>query len=488
LRLIFLIAAYIHIGGFFLKGLFMKYSIIIIVFLFSLFSVSAQSIQWDIIQGNDPNITITAMNSYHKDNIVMAVIEEYPAPDDPGFSKIRYAMVIRSSNNGGMTWHKDTVSHISRVYNNFARVRGFSFYDSLTIIGVGDSGLIVRTTDGGKQWDIIQKNKYWNYTQIDCKGNYGIAVGNYGTVAITTDAGMTWNIQEKRFHYLLKYAQCVSPQYMIAHNVLDCRHYITKDFGTTWDSIQLSNNCYYNPTKFIGDEISSVFYYDEMNGLAYGRRFRDSTDDYYSAITLLGKTSDGGRSWQFNDDTTNLPIKLSAPTLIQGFKASPYIFTGSFRTEFMYSSDNGQSWKIDSTITSLIDVNKDARYISFSDPTTIYCASTMGLFRGTIQQSTDVEEGSNGNPYLFIDVKPIPAKNDITLRIYGLYSITSDFSLLLYDSMGSMVKDISRLAQKNQNGAWADASIPVQDLTPGVYVLVFKAGTDHYAKKILIAQ
>lgn len=467
----------------------MKYIFCILFILGNIICLSAQSIQWDIIQGNDPNITITALNSYNKDNISMAVIEEYPAPDDPGFSKIRYAMVIRTSNDGGLSWHKDTISHVSRVFNDFARVKSFSYCDSLTIIGVGDSGLIVRTIDGGKHWEKMQQKKYWNFRHIDCKGNYGIAVGTYGTVAITTDAGKTWNIQEKRFSYLFNYAQCVSPQYMIAHNVFDCRQYFTRDFGVTWDSIQLSNNCYYNPTTsiFIGDEISSVFYYDEMNGLAYGRRFPDSTDDYYTAITLLGKTTDGGRSWQFNDDTTNLPIKLSVPTLIQGFKSSPYIFTGSFRTEFMYSSDNGQTWNIDSTITALIDVNKDCRYISFSDPTTIYCGSTFGLFRGTIQQSTNVEDGSNGNPYLFIDVKPVPAKNDINLRIYGLYSISSDFSLLLYDSMGNMVKDISQLAQKNQNGAWADATVPVQDLTAGVYVLVFKAGTDHYTKKILIA-
>ncbi|MFN5309680.1 MAG: WD40/YVTN/BNR-like repeat-containing protein, partial [Candidatus Kapaibacterium sp.] len=95
--------------------------------------------------------------------------------------------------------------------------------DSLTIIGVGDSGLIVRTIDGGKHWEKMQQKKYWNFRHIDCKGNYGIAVGTYGTVAITTDAGKTWNIQEKRFSYLFNYAQCVSPQYMIAHKVFDCR-------------------------------------------------------------------------------------------------------------------------------------------------------------------------------------------------------------------------------------------------------------------------
>ncbi len=216
----------------------MKLCLYVLFCFFSTTILSAQSIQWEIIQGNDPNITITALSSYHKDNISMGVIEEYPAPDDPGFSKIRYAMVIWSSNNGGIIWHKDTVSHISRVYNGFPALRSFSYCDSLTIIGVGDSGLIVRTIDGGKHWDIIQSKKYWNFRHINCKGNYGIAVGNYGTVAITTDAGMTWNIQERRFQYFFNYAQCVSPQYMIAHNVFDCRHYITKDFGITWDSIQ----------------------------------------------------------------------------------------------------------------------------------------------------------------------------------------------------------------------------------------------------------
>ena len=466
----------------------MKYIFCILFILVNISSLSAQSIQWT--RYTQPILLngVTTLSSYNKDNIVLAIIEEYPAPDDPGFSKARYAMTLHTSNNGGIDWYKDTVSHISRVYNGFSIIRSLSYCDSLTIIGVGDSGLIVRTIDGGKHWEKMQQKKYWNYSQVDCKGNYGIAAGNYGTVAITTDAGKTWNIQEKRFHKMLYYTQCVSPQYMIAHNISDCRQYFTRDFGVTWDSIQLTDKCLkYRNNYHIGDALHPTFYYDEMNGLVYGKRYKDSTEDYYEGTTLLGKTTDGGRSWQFNDDTTRLPIKYPEPMKIQGIKNSPYIFTTSFAAGLMYSSDNGQSWHIDSTLNSLVLQNDDTRFLSFIHPTTIYCACVKSLYIGTIQQYTNVEDGSNGNPYLFIDVKPVPAKNDINLRIYGLYSISSDFSLLLYDSMGNMVKDISQLAQKNQNGAWADATVPVQDLTAGVYVLVFKAGTDHYTKKILIA-
>ena len=477
------------ISGLLFESYIMKYIFCILFILGNIICLSAQSIQWT--RYTQPILLngVTTLASYNKDNIVLAIIEEYPAPDDPGFSKVRYAMTLHTSNNGGIDWYKDTVSHISRVYNGFSTIRSVSYCDSLTIIGVGDSGLIVRTIDGGKHWEKIQQKKYWNYTQVDCKGNYGIAVGNYGTVAITTDAGKTWNVQEKRFHYILYYTQCVSPQYMIAHNIIDCRQYFTRDFGVSWDSIQLSNNCrrLTHKNQTIGDEIFPTFYYDEMNGLAYGKRYRDTTDDYYDAITLLGKTTDGGRSWQLNDDTTRLPIKYPLPMKIQGIKNSPYIFTASKGIGMMYSSDNGNTWHIDSTFNAMVQHDDNARYLSFTDPTTVYCGSASELFRGTIQQSTNVEEGSNGNPYLFIDVKPVPAKNDMTIRIYGLYSISADFSLLLYDSMGNMVKDISRLAQKNQNGAWADAIVPVQDLAPGVYVLVFKAGTNHYTKKILMA-
>jgi hypothetical protein len=142
----------------------MKHCSSIIVFLFSLFSASAQSIQWEIIRSNNPNHTISGFNSYHKDNIVMAIIEEYPAPDDPGFSKVRYAMTLHTSNNGGIDWYKDTVSHIARIFNDFARVKAFSYCDSLTIIGVGDSGLIVRTIDGGKHWEKIQQKKVLEFS------------------------------------------------------------------------------------------------------------------------------------------------------------------------------------------------------------------------------------------------------------------------------------------------------------------------------------
>jgi aspartyl-tRNA synthetase len=64
------------ISGFFFERFIMKYIFCILFILGNIICLSAQAIQWEIIQSNNPNHTISGFKSYHKDNIVMAIIEE----------------------------------------------------------------------------------------------------------------------------------------------------------------------------------------------------------------------------------------------------------------------------------------------------------------------------------------------------------------------------------------------------------------------------
>ncbi len=75
-------------------------------------------------------------------------------------------------------------------------LQDFSFIDTNNGFAVGARGTILRTTDGGNNWDILASG-----TEDDLYGvaytdpNTGTVVGNFGAILRTTDAGNHWTIQ-----------------------------------------------------------------------------------------------------------------------------------------------------------------------------------------------------------------------------------------------------------------------------------------------------
>jgi photosystem II stability/assembly factor-like uncharacterized protein len=75
-------------------------------------------------------------------------------------------------------------------------LQDFSLVDTNTGFAVGARGTILKTTDGGNNWEILAGE-----TEDDLYGvsftdsNIGTVVGNFGAILRTTDAGNHWTIQ-----------------------------------------------------------------------------------------------------------------------------------------------------------------------------------------------------------------------------------------------------------------------------------------------------
>ena len=75
-------------------------------------------------------------------------------------------------------------------------LQDFSFGDTNNGFAVGARGTILKTTDGGNNWELITGE-----TEDDLYGvsftdsNTGTVVGNFGAILRTTDAGSHWAIQ-----------------------------------------------------------------------------------------------------------------------------------------------------------------------------------------------------------------------------------------------------------------------------------------------------
>ena len=90
--------------------------------------------------------------------------------------------------NGGLNWTKATVPPGTWAYS----VR---FFDSQLGIAVGESGNVVRTTNGGQTWTTVQPvgsaQRLWDVEFASADAVF--ASGDAGTIARSTDGGLTWN-------------------------------------------------------------------------------------------------------------------------------------------------------------------------------------------------------------------------------------------------------------------------------------------------------
>ena len=93
---------------------------------------------------------------------------------------------------------------IKQTVNTSASFRGLSVVNEKVIWASGTGGTVIKTTDGGKNWSVIQvadavKLDFRDIEAFDAKTSYILSIGNGESSRIykTTDGGKTWNLQFK---------------------------------------------------------------------------------------------------------------------------------------------------------------------------------------------------------------------------------------------------------------------------------------------------
>jgi hypothetical protein len=105
--------------------------------------------------------------------------------DYPGYEN-NYIVLNRNPNSDWPPWQIQS----SPTYNP---LRGVAFANSVTGVAVGDDGTIIRTTDGGICWSVVNSNvNYHLYGIHFINESTAVIVGRFGTILRSTDAGLTW--------------------------------------------------------------------------------------------------------------------------------------------------------------------------------------------------------------------------------------------------------------------------------------------------------
>lgn len=180
-----------------------------------------------------------------------------------------------------------TVPEITSLESGTSKnLNSVSFIDSEIGFVVGDSGTILKTTNGGTSWMSLSSGSTSNLSSV-CfiTQDIGYVVGARGTILKTTDGGITWNMQT---------SGAVTSLLSVCITSIDTGYAVglsrtilkTTDGGTTWK--QLGEYDYFDlfSAYFINSDTGIV-----VGGYWVGHGLGGST------IPIMYKTTDGGTNW-----------------------------------------------------------------------------------------------------------------------------------------------------------------------------------------------
>ena len=95
---------------------------------------------------------------------------------------------VFETNDGGTTWTGPTLSQNIEV----PALSAFHAIDDQHIVAVGTNGLVIKTIDGGNQWELIDNNQRLNFTSVHMLNTTSGAALAGNTLYKTTDGGNQW--------------------------------------------------------------------------------------------------------------------------------------------------------------------------------------------------------------------------------------------------------------------------------------------------------
>ncbi len=228
-------------------------------------------------------------------------------------------LIIHSSN-GGLDWEIQNSNTNKTLFSVF-------FIDEMTGWAVGGDKTIINTTDGGNTWT-TQSSGNDGYFKDICfaDANNGWCCGTDGIIYATTNGGELWTPQQSGLTSTITNINFVDENTGWALDITDGNSNLikTENGGNSWTQIYSFNSTLILDTYFINEN-----------------------EGYVTGIGSTFKTTDGGQSWVVvneNENTSLYSITGIDNTVwiggIIGYGSSNNI--GSYISR---STDNGVSWE-----------------------------------------------------------------------------------------------------------------------------------------------
>jgi len=194
---------------------------------------------------------------------------------------------------------------------------------------VGKWGTILRTTDGGRNWNLRNPDTTLvNFTAVTfIDNNTGIVVGEGGAIYKTTDGGLTWTQKPSRTDYTLNAVSFGSATTgaIVGQGGLgnvSGAVFMTSDGGESWRR-------FVPPPMGAFKALYDVSFAGPTTATAVGRS------------KTIARTTDGGVTW-FTQSSDPDPIALNYGSVVYSDPLNGWI--GGPEGEILHTTDGGQTW------------------------------------------------------------------------------------------------------------------------------------------------
>lgn len=363
-----------------------------------------------------------------------------------------------TSPDSGSTWQVYAYQPPIPLLNDIAVI------DDSTIITVGNNGTILRSTDGGISYTIVNSGVSDNLLSVSFVDSFGICGGSSQTILYTSNSGASWNIAQSGFFGGgFRGAVMLSPQigFVAGENsIFQPLLGQTPNSGQSWNF--------------------TSFYLDGNEGRATGVDFTDQFTGYVSARVFDGrgaiaKTTDAGSNWTttfFNNPLWSVDFPISG--------ASQVGYAAGDSGVILKTYDAGNSWQqLSSGTTS--SLNK----IYFSDFDTGYAVGENGILLRTTtggEPVTKVKDNSitvDGFSLFQNYPNPFNPTTNFGFRIADFGFV----SLKVYDVLGNEVTTL--INEKKQAGEY-EIKFNANHLPSGVYFYRLTAGSFSQIRKMIL--
>ncbi len=295
----------------------------------------------DVSGGNTYYSCLTCTSNHNC--VALGIRTAYESAGQPG--NIIFA---DKTSDGGRTWSFQQISPFvlqhGHQYSNI--VTAVCAIDSLNLTAVGDSGLILRTSNGGATWLKQQSgtaNVLYDVSFIDEQN--GIAGGTFNASLNTTNGGQTWNKIKVTSDTLgeFDHVEYLSKDRFFFFDMMytDTNSYYTIDY-TTNSGNSFTKYSFVFPGIQAG-VINSFYFIDSTHGWAVGARPTGGNTGGGLPLQndVIFKTTDGGMSWVVAlDKETNTAEGLRSIAF-----ADPQngIAVG-YNAQILRTTDGGNTW------------------------------------------------------------------------------------------------------------------------------------------------
>jgi len=394
-----------------------------------------------------------------------------------------------------------------RIFAEGTNLYDIAFRDSLTGAAVGDSGLILNTTDGGVNWIPVKDvtNEEETVFKIQYLGDFVVYTGNS---ASNGGFFLKYSFAEKgwtKVDFPYKEIYLTDSHFLTGDTVFVCglqgKFLRSFDGMQSWEEIDDPNNFFAN---------RRILFTDSQNGWITGGRI--------DLIGFLKRTTDGGVTWEHklltiepmldiiyvSDDTLFAAggdpefggwIYISSDggeTWIQQVTPPNVITLGSINFQnhkrgwatgagsILYSSDFGNTWEVkrrteDFVYRTVLRTNRSQWFAGTSGFLSEYIDTSGG---DTTMNIGDFEAESGG---ISFSVYPNPSNSQANVS-FSIEKI-SFVKLELYDILGRLIKIL--FSENLPEGSYS-RNYDFKDLPSGIYFLAFTDEKKTFTNKFII--